>query len=64
MTENQPEAWLRGPVEGIDPLLMPAAHALIGAAEDMERAAAGLSAEELKSRRAKRFYAIGRSGLQ
>ena len=47
MTENQPEAWLRGPVEGIDPLLMPAAHALIGAAEDMERAAVGLSVDEL-----------------
>ena len=30
------EAWLRGPVDGIDPLLMPAAHALIEARENLE----------------------------
>ena len=23
------EAWLRGPIDGIDPLLMPVAHALV-----------------------------------
>ena len=47
---GQPEVWLRGPVEGIPPLLMPVAHALIGAREDAENAAAGLSAEELWAR--------------
>jgi DinB family protein len=41
-----PEAWLRGPIPGIDPMLMPAAHALAQASEDLERAA-GLSVPEL-----------------
>ena len=44
-----PEVWLRGPVEGVDPLLMPAAHALLQAREDVERAALGLSLRELWS---------------
>lgn len=44
---TQPEAWMRGPVPGVDPLLMPAAHALIGAAEDMKQAAAGLTVDQL-----------------
>jgi hypothetical protein len=43
----QPEVWLRGPVEGIDPWMMPVAHALLGAREDVEGAAAGLSTGEL-----------------
>jgi uncharacterized damage-inducible protein DinB len=47
---NAPEAWLRGPVEGIEPLLMPAAHALIQAREDIERAASGASIEQLWQR--------------
>jgi hypothetical protein len=33
---DKPEAWLRGPVDGIDPMLMPVAHALIQAREDVE----------------------------
>ncbi len=44
-----PEAWLRGPMAGVDPYLMPAAHALVQAAEDLE-AVASLSAEELQLR--------------
>ena len=32
----QPEVWLRGAVDGIDPLLMPVAHALIQAREDVQ----------------------------
>lgn len=44
---TRPEAWMRGPVPGFDPWVMPAVHALIGAAEDMENAAAGLSVEQL-----------------
>ena len=35
-TTSQPEVWMRGPVEGIDPLLMPVAHALVQAREDLE----------------------------
>jgi len=28
---SEREAWLRGPLPGVPPLLMPAAHALVGA---------------------------------
>jgi len=42
-----PEAWLRGPIPGIDPMLMPAAHALVQASEDLALAARGLSVAEL-----------------
>ena len=41
------EAWLRGPLEGVEPLLMPAAHALVQAASDIEQAAKDLTAQEL-----------------
>lgn len=37
-----PEAWLRGSVEGVPDHLMPAAHSLIDAVEDMEGAVEGL----------------------
>ena len=47
---SQPEAWLRGPMPGIDPYLMPAAHALMQASEDLEHAARGLTAEQLWAR--------------
>lgn len=40
-----PEAWLRGPVEGVPALLMPAAHSLIDAVEDIERAVENLEPE-------------------
>lgn len=33
------EAWLRGPIAGVDPLLMPVAHALVQVHEDVERLA-------------------------
>jgi uncharacterized damage-inducible protein DinB len=44
------EAWLRGPVDGVDPHLMPAAHALIQAGEELGRATIGLGAEALRAR--------------
>ncbi len=44
-----PEAWLRGPLPGVDPYLMPAAHALIQVSEDLE-AAASLTPEQLAAR--------------
>lgn len=47
---SQPEAWLRGPLEGVDPYLMPAAHALVQASEDLERAARGLTQQQLWAR--------------
>jgi uncharacterized damage-inducible protein DinB len=42
-----PEAWLRGPVPGYPPVLMPVAHALLQAREDVERAARDAGTEEL-----------------
>src|SRR5436309_588631 len=36
------EPWLRGPVPGIDELVMPAAHALLQAREDIARVAPGI----------------------
>lgn len=46
-TADKPEAWLRGAIPGIHPALMPVAHALQQAREDIERVAAGAAAEEL-----------------
>ncbi len=46
---SQPEAWQRGPLSGVDPYLMPAAHALVQASEDLE-VVAGLSREQLLAR--------------
>jgi uncharacterized damage-inducible protein DinB len=43
------EAWLRGPVNGIDPLVMPAVHALMHAEEEIARVVPGLTADELWS---------------
>ena len=47
---NPPEVWLRGPLPGVVPLLMPAAHALLQAREELERAAAGTTTEQLWQR--------------
>jgi hypothetical protein len=38
-----PEVWLRGPIEGIQPYLQPAAHTLIQVQEDVGVAVAGLA---------------------
>ncbi len=46
-TPAPPEFWLRGPIEGVPPALMPAAHALLQTLEDVERATADLSQEQL-----------------
>lgn len=51
MTEPTPsEAWLRGPVPAVAPLLQPVAHALLQAVEDIRRAATPLSAAHLWTR--------------
>jgi hypothetical protein len=47
---TRPEVWLRGPLPGIDPILMPAAHALIQAREDIAVAAVGASDADLWAR--------------
>ena len=47
---SRPEVWLRGALEGYHAALMPAAHALLQAQEDVEHAAAGLSEGELWAR--------------
>ncbi len=47
---SDPEAWLRGPVEGVPVQLQPVAHALVQALDEVERAAAPLSPDELRVR--------------
>jgi hypothetical protein len=37
MTEQKPEVWMRGSVDGFEPLLMPAVHALLQVREDIDR---------------------------
>lgn len=44
---SQPEAWLRGPVEGVHPLLLPAAHALLHARDDAMQALQGLEPSDI-----------------
>jgi len=47
MNQRPLEVWQRGPVDGVPPLLMPAAHALLQALEDLERIGAGVSSDAL-----------------
>jgi uncharacterized damage-inducible protein DinB len=47
---TQPEPWLRGPIEGIPPLLMPVAHALVMVREDVAAALAELEPDEVWAR--------------
>jgi hypothetical protein len=44
---SQPEYWLRGPIEGVAPELMPAAHALLQTLEDVETATASLTIDQI-----------------
>ncbi len=46
----QPEVWLRGPVEGFEPLLMPAVHSLLQAREDIEGLVASVPSEHVWQR--------------
>ena len=45
-----PEVWLRGPLPGYAPVLMPVAHSLVQAREELPRAATGATVEELWQR--------------
>lgn len=42
-----PEPWLRGPIPGVEPLLQPVAHALIGVREDLLPLLRALREEDL-----------------
>lgn len=42
-----PEAWLRGPIDGIPALLMPAAHSIVDAMEDIEGAVGNLKPDRV-----------------
>jgi uncharacterized damage-inducible protein DinB len=44
------EAWLRGPLPDVDAYLMPVAHALVQAQDDIIAAVTGLTAEQLWTR--------------
>ena len=44
------ESWLSGPVEGVNPYLMPVAHALLQARRDLEKVTADLTLEEVWER--------------
>jgi uncharacterized damage-inducible protein DinB len=46
-SNTQTEAWMRGPIEGIAPLLMPVAHALIQARDELERMASHIPPEHV-----------------
>jgi uncharacterized damage-inducible protein DinB len=48
--EALPEAWLRGPIEGVDPLVAPVLFAFQQAREDLSRYAAGLTTAQLWAR--------------
>lgn len=43
----RPEVWLRGPLEGYHPVVMPAAHSLLQSLEELERVAGALDVHEL-----------------
>jgi hypothetical protein len=45
-----PEAWLNGPIDGIDAHLMPVAHACVQAREDVSAAVADLTPEQVWAR--------------
>lgn len=49
-TPPQQEAWLRGAIDGVDPLVMPVAHALVQAREDIERLAATVPSDHVWAR--------------
>ena len=46
-TTTPTEAWMRGPIEGIDPMLMPVAHALVQARDELERIVSEVPADRV-----------------
>jgi len=47
---SEPEVWLRGPLDGYHPLVMPVAHSLLQVREDLARLERTVSAEQLWAR--------------
>jgi uncharacterized damage-inducible protein DinB len=47
MTKPLPEVWLRGPIEGVPPLLQAVAHGLLQCREELSTAVAGLTPAQL-----------------
>jgi hypothetical protein len=39
-----PEVWLRGPIDGVSPLLQPVAHSLLQSRQELTRAMSDLTA--------------------
>ena len=50
MSAQLPEPWMRGPVEGIPPLLQPVAHSLVFVREELQRVLPPLSADQVWAR--------------
>ncbi|MEO8110390.1 MAG: DinB family protein [Ginsengibacter sp.] len=48
--QEKPEVWQRGPLQSIPPLLQPVAHALLQAAEEVQKLAVGFADEALWER--------------
>lgn len=46
-TNSLPEVWLRGPVDGISPLLQPVAHSLLQCREEIAQGIGGLTSEQI-----------------
>ena len=49
-TPQAPEVWLRGPITGFDPFVMPAVHALLQVREDLHRLVATVPASHVWQR--------------
>ena len=49
-TNPQPEVWMRGPIDGIDPLLMPVGHSLVQVSEDLQQLISSVPAEHVWAR--------------
>src|SRR5579872_3605368 len=47
VAEAREEAWLRGPIEGVDPLTAPVLYAFTQAREDLARYTEGLTPDQL-----------------
>lgn len=47
MSDAQPEVWLRGAVDGFDPLVMPVVHSLLQAREDIQTLVAAVPEEQV-----------------
>ena len=47
---SEPEVWLRGPLDGYPPMVMPVAHSLLQVREDLARLERTVTPEQLWTR--------------